>query len=64
MRRLAGAGWVERRQSGSDRRSVFVALTGEGRSLLERLAADHLNEVLRQEPLLAESLKRLRQLGG
>ncbi|PDQ18560.1 MarR family transcriptional regulator [Mesorhizobium sanjuanii] len=61
--RLAGAGLVERRQSPTDRRSVLVAMTGEGSHLLERLAADHLREMLRQEPLLAESLRRLRNLG-
>jgi hypothetical protein len=30
--------------------------------LLERLAAAHIKELLKQEPLLAESLRRLRQI--
>ncbi|CDX11845.1 Transcriptional regulator (modular protein) [Mesorhizobium plurifarium] len=61
--RLVNVGLVERRQSPDDRRSVLVAMTAEGSQVLERLAADHLHEMLRQEPLLAESLRQLRRLG-
>lgn len=60
--RLAGAGLVERRKSPSDRRSVLVTLTREGALLLEQLAADHSRELLDREPLLAESLRLLRQM--
>jgi hypothetical protein len=38
-------------------------MTEQGSLLLERLAADHLHEMQRQEPLLAQSLRRLRHLG-
>jgi len=62
--RLAGAGLVERSHSPTDRRSVLVALTHKGAELLERLATNHAKELLEQEPLLAESLKRLRELAA
>lgn len=61
--RLVNLGLVERRQSPDDRRSVLVVMTAEGSRTLERLATDHLHEMLRQEPLLAESLRQLRHLG-
>jgi DNA-binding MarR family transcriptional regulator len=61
--RLVSADLVERRQSQIDRRSVLVALTPKGAILLERLAADHVEELLKREPLLAESLGRLRRMG-
>jgi DNA-binding MarR family transcriptional regulator len=61
--RLVQAGLVERQHSATDRRSVVLAMTDKGRGLLERLAATHIDELLRQEPLLAESLRRLRQIG-
>jgi DNA-binding MarR family transcriptional regulator len=60
--RLVDAGLAERRQSSTDRRSVLVALTAKGANLLEILATDHLQGMLQQEQLLAESLKRLRRL--
>jgi DNA-binding MarR family transcriptional regulator len=60
--RLSAAGLVVRRESVTDRRSVLVALTARGGALLERLAAAHISELLKQEPLLAESLRRLRQI--
>jgi DNA-binding MarR family transcriptional regulator len=60
--RLVDAGLVERRQSSTDRRSVLVALTIKGANLLQTLAADHLQGMLQQEKLLAESLKRLKHL--
>ncbi|MGE0416591.1 MAG: MarR family winged helix-turn-helix transcriptional regulator [Acetobacteraceae bacterium] len=60
--RLVRAGLAERQASPTDRRSVLVTLTERGTSLLEGLAAEHLSELLRQEPLLAESLRRLREI--
>jgi DNA-binding MarR family transcriptional regulator len=61
--RLVSAGLVERRHSAIDRRSVLVSMTTKGAALLKRLASQHVEELLQQEPLLAESLKRLRQIG-
>ncbi|MGO4570112.1 MarR family winged helix-turn-helix transcriptional regulator [Rhizobium sp. 2YAF20] len=60
--RLANAGLVERLQSPEDKRSVLVTLTPHGARLLEHLATDHLREMLTHEPLLAESLTRLRRM--
>jgi len=62
--RLAAAELVERSHSPTDRRSVLVALTAKGSELLERLATNHAKELLEQEPLLAESLRRLRSLAS
>jgi DNA-binding MarR family transcriptional regulator len=62
--RLAKAGLAERTPSREDRRSVVLSLTASGDSLLGVLVKKHLAEVLRQEPLLAKSLKRLRRMGG
>jgi DNA-binding MarR family transcriptional regulator len=63
LNRLAAAGLIERRRSGTDRRSVLVLMTGKGSALLKHLASAHINELLKQEPLLAESLRRLRRIG-
>jgi DNA-binding MarR family transcriptional regulator len=60
--RLVGGGWAARSHSQSDGRSVLVSLTADGSAVLERLAAVHVGELLAQEPLLAESLQRLRQI--
>ncbi len=60
--RMVVAGLVKRTQATEDKRSVFVGLTPEGRSLLEELALGHVREMLLHEPLLAESLARLRRL--
>jgi DNA-binding MarR family transcriptional regulator len=60
--RLEKAGLAERTRSSEDRRNVWVTLTREGRRLLDRLASLHLAEMLRQEPLLTQSLARLRRL--
>ena len=60
--RLARVGLVSRCTSQTDRRRVLVRLTAKGGALLARLARAHRKELLRQEPLLAESLKRLRQI--
>ena len=60
--RLVNGGLVKRSHSPTDGRSVLVSLTAKGASLLEHLASQHAKELLEQEPLLAESLMRLRQL--
>jgi DNA-binding MarR family transcriptional regulator len=62
--RLAKAGLAARTPSREDRRSVVLSLTTSGESLLDTLAVKHLAEVLRQEPLLARSLRRLRRMAG
>ena len=61
--RLVTGGLVERSHSLIDGRSVLVSLTAKGTAVLENLAAQHVKELLEQEPLRAESLKRLRHLG-
>lgn len=61
--RLARAGLVERRRSEDDHRIVLANLTEEGAARLERLAAHHSRELLKYEPLLAESLRRLGGIG-
>jgi DNA-binding MarR family transcriptional regulator len=43
--RLVDRGWVERRPHEVDRRSVVVALTGEGRRVLGRAAVTHLRGI-------------------
>jgi DNA-binding MarR family transcriptional regulator len=60
--RLVSAGLAERQDSLTDRRSVLVAMTAKGEQLLEDLAAHHIKELLKREPLLAESLRRLRRM--
>ena len=62
--RLGKAGLVARAPSLSDRRSVLLKLTPQGEGLLDRLASRHLDEILKQEPQLTASLKRLRQAAG
>lgn len=61
--RLVAGGLVERSHSPTDGRSVLVSVTAKGAAVLEHLAAQHVKELLEQEPLLAESLRRLRQIG-
>ncbi|QUD89528.1 MarR family transcriptional regulator [Phenylobacterium montanum] len=61
--RLAKADLAFREPSLEDRRSVLVKLTPNGDVLLGELAAKHLEEMLRQEPLLTQSLKRLKRMG-
>jgi DNA-binding MarR family transcriptional regulator len=60
--RLARSGLVSRRHSKADRRSVLVGLTAKGGALLRRLARMHRKELLQHERLLAESLRRVRQI--
>ncbi len=61
VNRLAKAGLAGRSPSLEDRRSVLLTLTPEGESLLDVLAAKHLKEIQRQEPLLTKSLRRLKR---
>ncbi|MBB5574767.1 MULTISPECIES: MarR family winged helix-turn-helix transcriptional regulator [Rhizobium] len=60
--RLATAGFAVRIPSAEDKRSVLIGLTPKGEELVERLARTHLKGMLANEPLLVESLKRLRRL--
>ncbi|OWZ89241.1 MarR family transcriptional regulator [Sinorhizobium sp. LM21] len=60
--RLEIAGLAVRTPSLDDRRSVLVRLTPRGEHVLEGLARKHLGAMLENEPLLVESLARLRDL--
>ena len=62
--RLEKARLAERTRSPIDRRAVLLRLTGEGDALVDDLAAKHLAELLRQEPLIRESLDQLKQLAA
>jgi DNA-binding MarR family transcriptional regulator len=60
--RLSKAGLAERSPSAADRRRVELMLTPIGAGLLESLAGQHLEEMLKREPELSASLRRLRRL--
>ncbi len=60
--RLAKAGLASREPSPGDRRSVSLMLSPRGEQLLDELAGKHLDEMLRQEPLLSASLRQLRRM--
>lgn len=62
VNRLARAGLAERRGSARDGRLVLLHLTPAGEALIEALAANHLAEMLRQEPQLRRSLNQLKRL--
>ena len=62
VNRLAKAELAKRAPSTGDRRSVRLELTPVGEALIDRLAAEHLREMLRQEPLLSKALRRLRAI--
>jgi DNA-binding MarR family transcriptional regulator len=62
--RLAKSGLAERAPSAEDRRMVFLKLTAKGSALLDELATRHLAEMLRLEPSLTSSLRRLKRLAG
>jgi DNA-binding MarR family transcriptional regulator len=64
VNRLETMKLVRRRKSPVDGRKVLVSLTVRGQRTLGRLAKDHAAELRRQEPLLAESLRRLRGMPG
>ncbi len=59
--RLQKAGLVDRAPSPTDGRSVVLTLTDAGGRLLAELAEQHLAEMLKQEPQLSRSLRRLKQ---
>lgn len=62
--RLSKAGLAVRERSAEDRRSVLLKLTERGDELLDHLAGQHLEEMLRQEPLLSRSLRQLKKMGA
>jgi len=61
--RLAAAGLVARTPSEDDKRSVLIALTPRGESVLAALAKIHVTGLLSNQPLLVESLAKLNDLG-
>jgi DNA-binding MarR family transcriptional regulator len=61
--RLQAQQLVARTASPTDGRSVLIHLTTSGDELLQSLERDHVAELVRHEPLLAESLVRLKGLG-
>ena len=60
--RLAKADLAQRAASAADRRSVELSLTPAGAALLEGLVLQHQDEMLKREPALTVSLRRLRGL--
>ena len=64
VNRLADAGLAERTPSAKDRRIVLLSLTDKGQRVLATLAKNHLAELLSDEPLLVETLTRLRRLAA
>ncbi|WP_245441352.1 MarR family winged helix-turn-helix transcriptional regulator [Neorhizobium sp. T7_12] len=60
--RLSLAGLANRMPSENDRRSVLIGLTPRGEGLLEALARIHVEGLLANQPLLVESLSKLRDL--
>ncbi len=61
--RLQKLGLVERRPSATDGRIVLLALTEQGEARVGGLAAEHLDEMLKQEPQLSDALKQLKIKG-
>jgi DNA-binding MarR family transcriptional regulator len=51
---------VKRLASPADGRSVLLALTEQGEARVSALAAQHLDEMLKQEPRLSDALKQLK----
>lgn len=60
--RLESAQLAQRTPSPHDRRSVLLSLTPSGKARVEELAAQHLDQMQAQEPLLTQSLRRLRRI--
>ena len=60
--RMCSAGLAERIPAEDDKRSVLIGMTMKGETILEALAKIHVEGMLENEPLLAESLSRLRQV--
>ncbi len=57
--RLAAQGLVTRELAENDRRQVYVALTANGLSILERLSAVHRAELHRMGPQISQLLAQL-----
>jgi DNA-binding MarR family transcriptional regulator len=64
VNRMTKAGVAVRTPSTVDRRAVQLRLTPAGEALMDRLAALHLREALRQEPQLTRSLRRLKRVSS
>ncbi|WP_245487452.1 hypothetical protein [Rhizobium leguminosarum] len=60
--RMCSSGLAERIPAEDDKRSVLIGLTANSERMLESLAKVHVEAMLAHEPLLAESLSRLRQV--
>ncbi|MGV2102832.1 MULTISPECIES: MarR family winged helix-turn-helix transcriptional regulator [unclassified Rhizobium] len=60
--RICSADLAERIPAEDDKRSVLIGMTNKGEKVLEGLARVHVDGMLENEPLLAESLSRLRQV--
>lgn len=60
--RLEAGGLAQRAPSPDDRRSVLLRLTAEGVARIDDLAERHLAAMLRQEPLLSQSLRQLSRM--
>jgi DNA-binding MarR family transcriptional regulator len=60
--RMCSAGLAERIPAKDDKRSVLIGMTMRGAHVLESLVKVHVEGMLENEPLLAESLWRLRQV--
>ena len=58
--RLTAADLARREASADDRRKMIVTLTEQGKAQVERLAEQHVVEILRHEPQLGASLARVR----
>ena len=63
INRLSKLDLAQREPSLQDRRSVLLRLTSKGEALLDQLAAAHLAELRRQEPMLTSSLRRVKRMG-
>jgi DNA-binding MarR family transcriptional regulator len=59
--RLSALGFVERGRTDADRRSVRVSLSGEGRTLLMKLASVHLDQLAKRKKQFADILRRLKE---
>ena len=59
--RLSALGLVERGRCDADRRSVRVSLSGEGRTLLMKLASVHLDQLAKRKKQFADILRRLKE---
>ena len=60
--RLEAAGLARRRPSAVDRRTVRLELTDKGEAFVAELAANHMEELSRHQPLLAQTMSYLRAI--